>query len=155
MVIFDVPYATPAAAVDGAVVVGWGGHDPGYPRASEPQGLLREIDARFGPHPACGNDYEIVWYRPDAIDRLCDGLIVGTCRRADIAWLLRRYPDWELFVTVLSEPHSAGEQLWHGIDATHRRIDVHRRPRRSAHLRRCTERHRPVGDSWPGSTKTS
>jgi predicted AlkP superfamily phosphohydrolase/phosphomutase len=119
-VIFDVPYATPAAAVDGAVVVGWGGHDPGYPRASEPQGLLREIDARFGPHPACGNDYEIVWYRPDAIDRLCDGLIVGTRRRADIAsWLLRRYPDWQLFVTVLSEPHSAGEQLWHGIDPTH------------------------------------
>jgi predicted AlkP superfamily phosphohydrolase/phosphomutase len=116
-VIFDVPYASPARPVDGAVVVGWGGHDPGYPRASEPPGLLREIDARFGPHPACGNDYDIVWYRPDAIDRLCDGLIVGARRRADAAaWLLRRYPDWELFLTVLSEPHSAGEQLWHGID---------------------------------------
>ena len=44
----------------------------------------------------------------------------GAPRRADVAsWLLRRFPDWQLFVTVLSETHSAGEQLWHGIDATH------------------------------------
>ena len=56
----------------------------------------------------------------DAIERLCDGLVIGARRRADVSnWLLRRFPDWQLFVTVLSETHSAGEQLWHGVDPTH------------------------------------
>src|SRR2546426_973296 len=91
--------------------------NPAYPRASRPAGLLREIEEWFGPHPAFDNDYEIVWYRPKAIDALADALIVGSGRRADIAlWLQERQPDWELFVTVLSEPHSANEAFWHGID---------------------------------------
>jgi predicted AlkP superfamily phosphohydrolase/phosphomutase len=144
-VLFDVPYTSIAFPVDGAVVVGWGGHDPGYPRASSPPGLLRELDERFGPHPACGNDYEIVWYRPDAIDRLCDALVVGTRRRADAAaWLLSRQPDWELFATVLSEPHSAGEQLWHGIDDVH---PTSRTPTAPLARRRLREVYRAVDDA--------
>jgi hypothetical protein len=79
-----------------------GGHDPAYPRASRPAGLLREIEARFGPHPAFDNDYEIVWNRPAALEALADALVVGARRRADIAlWLRQRFPDW---------------RLWHGIE---------------------------------------
>lgn len=113
---FDVPYLSLARAGDAVAVTAWGGHDPAYPRASQPVGLLSEIEARFGPHPAFDNDYEIVWNRPAALDTLADALVVGACRRADVAnWLMQRFPDWRLFVTVLSEPHSAAEQLWHGI----------------------------------------
>ncbi|MGD9798528.1 MAG: alkaline phosphatase family protein [Acidimicrobiia bacterium] len=144
-VVFDVPYAPLVFPVDGTVVVGWGGHDPGYPRAAVPKGLLAEIDRRFGPHPAFDNDYEIVWYRPDAIERLCDALVVGARRRADVSlWLLRQFPDWELFVTVLSETHSAGEQLWHGIDADH---PVAGTPTAGLAGRRLREVYRAVDDA--------
>lgn len=117
---FDVPYTSLAYLTPGAVVTGWGAHDPGYPRASRPRGLLREIDARFGPHPCCDNDYACTWYRPEALERQTRALIEGARRRPDVVrWLMDRFPDWDLLITVLSEPHSAGEQLWHGIDASH------------------------------------
>jgi predicted AlkP superfamily phosphohydrolase/phosphomutase len=144
-VVFDVPYAPLAHPANGAVVAGWGGHDPGYPRASVPAGLLRQIDERFGPHPACNNDYEIVWYRPDAIDALADALIVGTRRRVDASlWLLEQTPGWELFVTVLSEPHSAGEQLWHGVDPAHPTASA---PTAAQAGRRLREVYRAVDDA--------
>ena len=83
-VLFDVPYAPLQHAVDGVLVVGWGGHDPGNPRAARPAGLLREIDARFGPHPAFGNDYS-----PS-----------GTGPRRSTAWVTR----WSSAAAVESTP---------------------------------------------------
>ena len=114
---FDVPYVSLASVPDDTVAVtAWGAHDPGYPRASQPPGLLTQIDELFAPHPAFDNDYAIVWHRPEAMDALAHALVTGARHRAEIScWLLDRFPDWKLFVTVLSEPHSAAEQLWHGI----------------------------------------
>jgi hypothetical protein len=118
---FDVPYLSLAGVSgDTVAVTAWGAHDPAYPRASRPRGLLTEIDELFGPHPAFDNDYAIVWHRPEAMEALVHALVSGARRRAEIAcWLLDRYPDWQLLVTVLSEPHSAAEQLWHGIARDH------------------------------------
>lgn len=142
---FDVPYVTLTGSVEGAEITSWGGHDPGYPRAARPTGLLREVDAIFGPHPASGNDYELVWYRPGPLDALGDALIVGARRRADISlWLQRRFPDWDLFLTVLSEPHSAGELMWHGIDTTHPAAGT---PVAAQAGRRLREAYRAVDDS--------
>jgi predicted AlkP superfamily phosphohydrolase/phosphomutase len=119
-VVFDVPYSHPAHRVPGVVVTAWGGHDAGYPRASEPPGLLTEIDRRFGHHRAFDNDHVNVWHRPDDAERLVEALLEGAGRRAEaVAWLLGKTPGWELLLTVLSEPHSAGEQLWHGVDPRH------------------------------------
>jgi predicted AlkP superfamily phosphohydrolase/phosphomutase len=114
---FDVPYVSLASVPrDTVAVTAWGAHDPGYPRASVPPGLLTQIDELFAPHPAFDNDYAIVWHRPEAMEALVHALVRGVRHRAEIAcWLLDRFPDWKLFVTVLSEPHSAAEQLWHGI----------------------------------------
>ena len=114
---FDVPYVSLASVPDDTVAItAWGAHDPGYPRASLPPGLLTQIDELFAPHPAFDNDYAIVWHRPEAMDALAHTLVTGARHRAEIScWLLDRFPDWKLFVTVLSEPHSAAEQLWHGI----------------------------------------
>jgi hypothetical protein len=41
--------------------------------------------------------------------------------RADAAeWLLgERFPDWQLALVAVSEPHSAIEGLWHGLDVAH------------------------------------
>ena len=46
--------------------------------------------------------------------------IDGAAKRVEVVeWLLNRYPDWKLLVTVMSEPHGASEAFWHGIDPTH------------------------------------
>ena len=117
---FDVPHSVLADDVDGIQITGWGCHSPQYPRAARPAGMLREIDARFGPHPAWGNDSEPGWYEPDYIEALTEALRVGAHRRIDVLeWLQRRVPDWDLLLTVMSEPHSAGHHLWHGIDVDH------------------------------------
>ena len=116
VIAFDVPYVNLNHDIAGALITGWGAHDPGYPRASKPMGLLKEIDERFGPHPACNNDYAIVWHRPEACERLTSALIQGAKRRAQVAnWLQTQVEDWDLLMTVMSEGHSAGEQLWHGL----------------------------------------
>jgi predicted AlkP superfamily phosphohydrolase/phosphomutase len=119
VVALDVPYMSLWHNVPGAQVI-WGGHDAGYPRASRPAGLVREIDARFGVHPAFHNDFDCAWHHPRAIDTLADALLLGLRRRIDvIAWLLAKFPDWNLFMTVLSEAHSAGEMFWHGMAKGH------------------------------------
>jgi predicted AlkP superfamily phosphohydrolase/phosphomutase len=117
---FDVPHSVLADDVEGIQIIGWGSHSPQYPRAAQPTGMLREIDARFGPHPAWGNDSESGWYEPDYIEALSTALQVGAERRVDVVeWLQRRVPDWDLILTVMSEPHAAGHLMWHGVDATH------------------------------------
>jgi predicted AlkP superfamily phosphohydrolase/phosphomutase len=116
-VLFDVPRTT--CGGPGVQVTSWGGHAPLYPRASNPAGLLDEIDRTFGPHPAFGNDYGAGWHDESRLDVLTDALVVGAQRRADIARHLQRRFPWELFVTVMSETHSLSEFAWHGIDAHH------------------------------------
>jgi len=119
-VIFDVPHSVLREDVDGIQVTAWGAHSPQYPRASFPQGTLRAIDERFGPHPAFDADSDLGWNDPDYIARLTEALVVGAQRRADAAlWLLEHNPDWQLFVTVMSETHSAPHHLWHGADTRH------------------------------------
>ena len=51
--------------VAGAQVVAWGAHAPGFARTSLPEGLLADLDARHGPHPAFGRESDPLWYSPD------------------------------------------------------------------------------------------
>ena len=119
VVALDVPYLSLWYDVPGAQVI-WGGHDAGYPRASRPSGLVKEIDARFGVHPAFHNDFSCAWHHAESINVLADALITGLRRRVEVSrWLLERFPDWNLFMTVLSEAHSAGEIFWHGVGQDH------------------------------------
>ena len=115
---FDVPRTTVEGP--GIHVTGWGTHAPGYPRASSPKGLLREIDDHFGPHPGTGNEHECGWHQPERLERLTRALETGAELRADVVqFLMRRHPDWQLFVTVMSESHAASEIMWHGVDGEH------------------------------------
>jgi predicted AlkP superfamily phosphohydrolase/phosphomutase len=119
-IVFDVPHSVIAEHVEGAQVTAWGAHGPHYPRAASPRGLLREIDAVFGPHPAFDNDYDTGWYDDAYIDRLSQALLRGASRRLEIAsWLTERVPDWGVLLTSMSEVHSAGHHFWHGVDADH------------------------------------
>lgn len=121
VIAFDIPHSVIDESVNGLQVTAWGAHSAQYPRASRPKGLLTEIDERFGQHPAFDNDYDGGWHQPRFLDNLGEALVRGCERRAEAArWLLtEREPDWDLFVTVLSESHSGGHHYWHGVDAAH------------------------------------
>ena len=115
---FDVPRSTISGP--GVHVTAWGAHAPSYPRASVPRGLLREIDERFGVHPGFENEYACGWHDPKRLDRLVGALETGAERAGEIsAFLMQRFPDWQLFVMVMSESHSASEMMWHGLDPYH------------------------------------
>ena len=114
----DIPGTTVCGP--GVHITGWGAHAPLYPRASEPQGLLTELEDRFGVHPAYENEYEVGWHDPRRLNRLTDALVTGAQRGAEIAVdLMRRFPDWELFLSVMSESHSASEIMWHAVASDH------------------------------------
>jgi predicted AlkP superfamily phosphohydrolase/phosphomutase len=120
-VVFDAPYFDLARAPQVRGVVGWGAHDPGVPSAARPDSLLAEFEERFGKYPAEQWIYGVVWASARRAREMGEALARGVARRAQAArWLLgERLPDWELALVVVSEPHSAIEALWHGVDATH------------------------------------
>lgn len=119
VVALDAPFMSLRHAVPGAQVTAWGGHNPNYPRASHPMGLLQEIDERFGLHPAFARD-RAEWHHAPSFEALSAALQVGAARRAEIArWMLGQVPDWELFLAVFSETHSAGECMWQSVDPSH------------------------------------
>jgi predicted AlkP superfamily phosphohydrolase/phosphomutase len=120
VIAFDLIHSTIEDGVEGIQVTAWGAHSPQYPRSSRPNGLLREIDARFGVNPAFGNDFDIGWFAPRYIDNLTEASLVGTRRRTQVAeWLQRCVPDWDLLLVCMSEVHSTGHHLWHGVDQRH------------------------------------
>lgn len=120
IVSLDVPERGFAAEdVVGAQVVAWGAHAPGFARTSLPDGLLADLDARYGPHPAFGRESDPLWYAPAYLEHATDALVAGAGARASVlADLLERVPDWRLALAVWSEEHSGGHFLWHGVDPT-------------------------------------
>lgn len=120
-VVFDAPYFDLAAAPAVSGVVGWGAHDPGIGRGAQPTGLWREFESRFGAYPAEESIYGFTWPSAERCRRLGEALTEATELRSRAArWLFgERFPDWDMALAVVSEPHSATEALWHGIDATH------------------------------------
>lgn len=87
---FDIPRSTISGP--GVHVTSWGAHAPSYPRASNPRGLLTEIDARFGVHPAFENEYACGWHDPARLDRLVAALETGVERAAEVStFLMQRF----------------------------------------------------------------
>ncbi len=117
VVTLDVPGTTVVGP--GVHVTAWGASAPLHARASQPPGLLRDLDTRFGVHPGFGNEYDCGWHDPARLDLLTGALETGARRRAEIAVELMRQLDWDLFVTVMSESHSASEVMWHAVADDH------------------------------------
>jgi predicted AlkP superfamily phosphohydrolase/phosphomutase len=117
--VFDVPEVGMCTDVLGTQVTAWGAHSPEYPRASRPVGLLTELDRRFGPHPAFANDCDPGWHSPEYLENLTTALRVGAHRRMDaLEWLLSR-EEYDFVLVAMSESHSGGHHLWHGVDHEH------------------------------------
>ena len=131
-VVFDPPYADLALAPGVEGVVAWGAHDPGVDATgTNPASLLAELHRRIGPYPSAASHYAIPWSSVDATRAMARGLVEGCAARTEAArWLLtERIPDWDLAIVSASEPHSAAEGLWHGVDAGH---PLHSHPSASA-----------------------
>jgi predicted AlkP superfamily phosphohydrolase/phosphomutase len=120
-VLFDVPYCDLNRAPDAIGVARWGAHDPGAPASCRPESLLEEMTARFGAYPAEEFIYGLLWQSEAATRRAGQALAEAVRVRARAArWLLaERQPEWDLAVVVVSEPHSAIEPMWHGVDPEH------------------------------------
>ena len=120
-IVFDFPYFDLSKASNVRGVVGWGAHDPGVEYSTNPKGLLDELHEKYGVYPANQWIYGFAWPSPQRCQTMGNALAEGVALRSKIAlWLLReRFPDWELALIHVSEPHSASEALWHGIDQRH------------------------------------
>jgi predicted AlkP superfamily phosphohydrolase/phosphomutase len=126
-VVFGAPYFDLTQAPQVRGVVGWGVHDSGVPPSARPDSLLAEFEGRFGKYPAERWIYGVPWASPESAREMGEALTRAVPLRARAArWLLgERLPDWDLGLVVVSEPHSALEGLWHGIDPSH---PLHRMP---------------------------
>jgi len=126
-VVFDLPYFDLEKAPVAEGIVNWGAHDPGVPTGARPSALLAEFESRFGPYPATEWIYGFAWPSPERCRTMGRALARAAEVRAEGArWLLgERLPEWDLALVVASEPHSAIEGLWHGVDEAH---PLHRQP---------------------------
>lgn len=120
-VVFDPPYFNLDRAPQVCGLVNWGAHDPGVATASNPPGLQQEMMERFGDYPAKPWIYGFTWPSPQRTQDMGEQLARAVDLRSKAAhWLLtERLPDWDLALVTVSEPHSAIEGLWHGVDETH------------------------------------
>jgi predicted AlkP superfamily phosphohydrolase/phosphomutase len=115
---FDVPQVRLTDKIDGLQVAAWGAHSPQVPSSSLPQSLFAELVAKHGSHPGLHNDYAVCLDLKNVL-AIEPRLITGIARRAAIGRdLLRREP-WDLFLTVFSEPHSAGHIFWQLSQPSH------------------------------------
>jgi predicted AlkP superfamily phosphohydrolase/phosphomutase len=143
VVVFDTPYVDLRRARNMRGIVGWGSHDPGTITAARPHGLLAEFERRFGRYPASQWMYGTPWPSPARTQAMGEALARALDVRSRAArWLAsERLPDWDLFIAVAGEVHSATEALWHGVDASH---PLHGHPSAAAAARAMLEVHRAL-----------
>lgn len=116
--VFDVPQSVISDRVSGVQALAWGAHSPQTPRASSPPGLMDELIARHGDHPAFLDDNLEPW-ETGREGPFLEKMLTGIRRRGEICADLMRRDRWNLFLTVFGEPHSAGHALWHRSDPAH------------------------------------
>ena len=137
-VIFDFPYFDLAQSPNVRGITSWGAHDPGVASAARPDGLQEEMTSRFGPYPAPEWIYGFCWPSAQKAHAAGEALAQAVKVRSQASrWLLQqRLPDWDLGVVVISEPHSAIEPLWHGVDSNHPLHGLRSAPAAAAALRK-------------------
>lgn len=125
--VFDLP-ATVSPEVNGIQVSGWASELNAHARASRPAELMAELLARYGPDPKLvrmnrvldhqtGED-ELSYVLPSLYDLPAvldfkSRLLTTVERRTDVCLDLLARDDWDLFLTVYPESHTANHALWH------------------------------------------
>ena len=110
--VFDMPQSKLSDQVNGLQVLAWGAHSPQTPSHSLPDPLYDSLNARYGKHPALHRDHGD-WWDQAYLNRLRTNMAKGIERRIQICrdWL--KQEQWDLFLTIFGEPHSAGHDFWY------------------------------------------
>lgn len=110
--VFDMPQSALSDQVNGVQVLAWGAHSALTPSHSQPAELFQEMSSKHGEHPVFNKDHADVRDIP-AMKELQNALEVGISRRSAICQDLLQQEDWDLFLTIFGETHSAGHFFWH------------------------------------------
>jgi predicted AlkP superfamily phosphohydrolase/phosphomutase len=117
--VVDVPKVRLSRPINGFHLTNWGAHATKTARASEPESLLREVNARFGKHPV--GDCDAVDNRPAAHRALRRQILDGVKAHGELfRWLARGRP-WDVLFCGFSAPHCAGHHFWQYQDKDHPR----------------------------------
>ena len=109
---FDVPQVRLTPQINGVQIGGWGAHSPQVPTASLPESLLEELLEKHGGSPALHNDYAVCLNLQQTL-AIEEKLRTGIARRVATCRDLLERENWDLFLTVFNDPHSAGHLFWH------------------------------------------
>ena len=109
---FDVPVSRLSKDVNGIQILGWGGHAPHTPSHSLPPEVFSEIVAKYGKNPILHKDYGC-WWDKAYFQRITTGLKSSVATRTEICCDLLQQEDWDLFLTVFGESHTASHDFWH------------------------------------------
>ena len=110
--VFDIPVSALSEDIKGLQILGWGGHAPHTPSHSLPREALPDIIKQYAKNPILHQDYGYWWDRAYS-DRIRKGLKVSISNRAKICRDILKQENWDLFITVFGETHSAGHDFWH------------------------------------------
>lgn len=114
--VLDVP-KFPLSRTAGVSLANWGSHATKTARASQPPGLLEEINRRFGPHPV--GECDAVESTPQALRKLRGRILDGIRVRGELYRFLMQREDWDVFFAAFSETHCSGHHFWRYFDPSH------------------------------------
>lgn len=124
---FDLP-APLGEDVDGVQVSGWGSELNASLPMSDPPELIGELIAAHGADPKMAGGFAVIdpdsgaeersfrnpnLYRPEGLRDYCRFLELAVERRTAICLDLLAREDWDLFLALYSESHTANHLFWH------------------------------------------
>jgi len=121
--IIDVPLTPPSENINGIQITDWGVHkankrDVFY---TWPPSLASEIEGEFGrnPIPVCNE----IQRTTNGFKDFRDKMLERANKKAELSNKLLAQGEWDLFLTVFTEPHCIGHQCWHIHDSSHPKYD--------------------------------
>lgn len=99
---------------NGMQLLEWGTHDRPFGVASDPERLVRELTARFGPYPV--NTCDKHGNKKGGYRALQNGLLNGAKQKTQIMLDIMGRERWDLFTCSFGEAHCAGHQFWRFFD---------------------------------------
>ena len=109
--VIDVPFQPFLANFNGIQVREWSVHDVLLGTEATPEGLLEELEGRFGPVPYQEMTCDAV-VAGRGRDELLTVLMERAGRKSDMLVHLLEREAWDLFYCVYGETHCAGHQFW-------------------------------------------
>lgn len=118
--VFDLPVTVISERVNGAQILGWGGHYPYTVSDSNPPELFTEIIKKYGTNPVLHNDNGL-WWQPEYVKWIQQTVDQSIKGRTAIARELLQREAWNLFLMVFGETHTItiGHDLYNHSQPNH------------------------------------